>query len=78
MSIVALTKPRIATAKPRKISGKPLRRALQPDPLSAFDGRANDLPADLAQQHDHYLYGTSKRNGEALSPIPGLAAAEDE
>ena len=25
----------------------------------------DDLPADLAEQHDHYLYGLSKRNGES-------------
>lgn len=23
-------------------------------------GKASDLPADLAEQHDHYLYGTSR------------------
>ena len=23
--------------------------------------KADDLPADLSLQHDHYLYGTSKR-----------------
>jgi len=24
-------------------------------------GKADDLPADLSLQHDHYLYGTPKR-----------------
>jgi hypothetical protein len=26
-----------------------------------FIGCANDLPADMAKNHDHYLYGTPKR-----------------
>ncbi len=26
-----------------------------------FAGVADDLPADAAAQHDHYLYGTPKR-----------------
>lgn len=36
-------------------------------PLSGLAGLAGvhpenpDLPSDLAQQHDHYLYGTSKQ-----------------
>ncbi len=29
--------------------------------LLKFAGCAPDLPADFAQQHDHYLYGTPKR-----------------
>jgi hypothetical protein len=29
--------------------------------LSEMAGKADDLPADLSLQHDHYLYGTSKR-----------------
>ena len=30
-------------------------------------GRATDLPADLAAEHDHYLHGTAKRPGEPSS-----------
>jgi hypothetical protein len=29
--------------------------------LKPFVGAAKGLPADLAAQHDHYLYGTPKR-----------------
>ena len=29
--------------------------------LLKFAGVAKDLPADMAQQHDHYLHGTLKR-----------------
>jgi hypothetical protein len=29
--------------------------------LLKFAGRANDLPADMAAQHDHYLHGAPKR-----------------
>jgi hypothetical protein len=31
------------------------------DRLKAFDGRADDLPADMSANHDHYLYGAPKR-----------------
>jgi hypothetical protein len=31
------------------------------DRLKPFVGAAKGLPADLATQHDHYLYGTPKR-----------------
>ncbi len=59
-----------ATApKGRRTSGKPGRRAGKTagapthfGQFNAFDGRADDLPADLAHQHDHYLYGTSKHS----------------
>lgn len=57
-----------ATTKDRRTTGKPDRRAAKPavtatlyEQLKAFDGRADDLPADLALQHDHYLHGTAKR-----------------
>jgi hypothetical protein len=30
--------------------------------LKPFIGAAKGLPADFAAQHDHYLYGTSKRS----------------
>ena len=29
--------------------------------LASFIGVAKDLPPDLAENHDHYLYGTPKR-----------------
>jgi hypothetical protein len=29
--------------------------------LLEIAGKADDLPADLSLQHDHYLYGTPKR-----------------
>jgi predicted DNA-binding antitoxin AbrB/MazE fold protein len=29
--------------------------------LLEFSGTVNDLPADMAAQHDHYLHGTPKR-----------------
>ena len=29
--------------------------------LLAFAGTANDLPADMALNHDHYLHGAPKR-----------------
>ena len=29
--------------------------------LATFIGVAKDLPPDLAENHDHYLYGTPKR-----------------
>ena len=29
--------------------------------LAPFIGVAKDLPPDLAENHDHYLYGTPKR-----------------
>jgi len=60
-----------ATTKARRITGKPGRRVGKPavpptlyEQFKAFDGRAEDLPADLALQHDHYLYGTAKRTRE--------------
>jgi len=56
------------TTKARRTTGKSSRRAGKPAPkrtlyeqLKVFDGRADDLPVDLALQHDHYLYGTPKR-----------------
>ena len=33
--------------------------------LSEIAGKADDLPADLSLQHDHYLYGTPKRGRAA-------------
>lgn len=31
------------------------------DSLLEWSGCAKGLPSDLAEQHDHYLYGTPKR-----------------
>lgn len=31
------------------------------DRLAAFAGMADDLPADLAENHDHYLHGHPKK-----------------
>ena len=31
------------------------------DQLGDVVGAVDDLPADLAENHDHYLYGTPKR-----------------
>ena len=30
-----------------------------------YAGIVDDLPADLAAEHDHYLYGTPKRGGKS-------------
>jgi hypothetical protein len=56
------------TSKARRTIGKHGRPARKPaakptlyEQLKVFDGRANDLPVDLALQHDHYLYSTAKR-----------------
>ncbi len=45
-----------------------LEAAASPEPqtgwgaaLSEIAGSAEDLPADLSVNHDHYLYGTPKR-----------------
>lgn len=29
--------------------------------LLKFAGTVNDLPADMAEQHDHYIHGTPRR-----------------
>ena len=61
MKSATAAKVRRATGKLRHRAGKPAARLTLYDQLKAFDGRADDLPADLALQHDHYLYGTAKR-----------------
>ena len=38
----------------------PARRTVR-EVLKDFVGVAEDLPADLARNHDHYLYGTPKK-----------------
>lgn len=42
------------------------RRATQPvfEKLRSLAGKARNLPADLAANHDHYLHGTPKRSRE--------------
>ncbi len=61
MKIATNTKARRDTGKPGRRAGKPAVSATLYEQFKAFDGRADDLPADLALQHDHYLYGTAKR-----------------
>lgn len=43
--------------KKRAIAGKPTKTL---SGLSAYTIE-DDLPAELAEQHDHYLYGTPKK-----------------
>ena len=38
----------------------PVKRSVR-EVLKDFIGVAEDLPADLARNHDHYLYGTPKK-----------------
>jgi hypothetical protein len=45
---------------PQQIEPKPGSPTLG-EKLLKFAGKAVDLPADAAAQHDHYLYGTPKR-----------------
>jgi hypothetical protein len=47
-------------AKPRR--KKPVRgRTPLADALLEFAGCVSGLPADLARNHDHYLYGAPKK-----------------
>ncbi|MCX8092336.1 MAG: hypothetical protein N3I86_15610 [Verrucomicrobiae bacterium] len=39
--------------------GRPQQAAR--DVLLEFAGKAQELPSDLAENHDHYLYGTPRR-----------------
>jgi hypothetical protein len=39
---------------------QPARQTLY-ERFKDFVGQATDLPADMAQQHDHYIHGTPKR-----------------
>ena len=41
-------------------TGEPRRRTLA-ERLASVIGRAEGLPTDLADQHDHYLHGQPKR-----------------
>jgi hypothetical protein len=62
MKIATATKGRRTTGKAVRRAGKIAGAPTLYEQFKAFDGRADDLPADLAQQHDHYLYGTAKRS----------------
>jgi hypothetical protein len=48
---VIQSQPEVGAAEPQSLYER----------LKPFVGAAKGLPADLAAQHDHYLYGTSKR-----------------
>ncbi|MDO8541902.1 MAG: hypothetical protein Q7S40_15810 [Opitutaceae bacterium] len=55
------TKARRTAGEPSRRAGKTAAKLTLYEQLKVFDGRADDLPVDLARQHDHYLYGTAKR-----------------
>jgi hypothetical protein len=46
----------VSETQAEQIGGKTLLER-----LGNFVGALDGLPSDLAEQHDHYLYGTSKR-----------------
>ncbi len=62
MKTAPATKRRRTTGKLVHRAGKVAGAPTLYEQFKAFDGRADDLPPDLAQQHDHYLYGTAKRS----------------
>lgn len=49
----------------KPIASRPVRARKRPmtdyDRLKPFIGIADDLPSDISVNHDHYLYGTAKR-----------------
>jgi predicted DNA-binding ribbon-helix-helix protein len=47
----------------REAAEEAIRRTEPPqrDPLADLVGVIRDAPADLAEAHDHYLYGASRR-----------------
>jgi predicted DNA-binding ribbon-helix-helix protein len=49
----------------REAAEEALRRpeTLQEDPLADLVGVIRDAPPDLAEAHDHYLYGSPRRRG---------------
>ena len=49
----------VVEARAEPAAGQPLSLY---ERLKPFVGAAKGLPADLAAQHDHYLYGTPKRS----------------
>jgi len=40
-------------------------------------GKASGLPEDLAEEHDHYLYGAPKRKKRTLLDSPGFGLWKD-
>ncbi len=62
MKTAATAKGRQTKKKPRRLAGKSALAPTLFEQFKAFDGRADDLPTDLAHQHDHYLYGTAKHS----------------
>ncbi len=63
MKTTLISKPRrtrrLRVARP---AIKPARPTLW-EVIQPFVGMADNLPADLALNHDHYLYGAAKRAG---------------
>ncbi len=55
---VTITAVRTARRRKKATVKKPKTIA---DLLAPFIGMADDLPADMSVQHDHYLYGTPKK-----------------
>ena len=47
---------RVEVVLPPEPKGEPTLRS-----LLKFAGTCNDLPADFADQHDHYIHGTPKK-----------------
>ena len=60
-------KPRLAEGTPVRVQPVPGRRGKKRaaselgEMLLSFAGKAKGLPDDMAENHDHYLYGTPKR-----------------
>ena len=46
----------VPVADPAADAGEPTMKW-----MLKYAGRADGLPADMAEQHDHYLHGTPKR-----------------
>lgn len=64
MKTTLIRKPRRTTRGLRlaRLRPKPARPTLW-EVIQPFVGMADNLPADLALNHDHYLYGAAKRTG---------------
>ena len=66
--VVVFTQP-VPLAEGTRVRVEPVNEEMTPlgsgpsllDRLGDVAGAIDDLPADLAAQHDHYLYGTPKR-----------------
>jgi hypothetical protein len=59
---IELLEERLAPALPHNGQAQAERKAASPlgEMLLKFAGVADDLPSDMAKNHDHYLYGTPK------------------